>query len=129
VGLREEMERCQWGEGHLLIHVHKQFGLADYIVLEALAHGCTGIWCAVCEEGAGVGHACSLVAPTNLSRLGNEFVTANFNMPAMYAAAIAVTRCSSDAPPFQKQEVYGAGALDVVSRPALTFLTHTPHSN
>lgn len=58
--LRQCMEENCWDKGHLLVHVHKKYGLSDAAVIEALAMGCTGLWCAVCEEGGGMGHCCSL---------------------------------------------------------------------
>lgn len=54
------MDKDGWLEGHLLVHIHKRFALSDAAVLEALSMGCSGIWCAVCEEGGGMGHPCSL---------------------------------------------------------------------
>ena len=104
----------RWEDGHLLIHVHKAYGLGDAVMLEALAAGCTGIWGAVCEEGAGVGHVCSLNVLTNLARLGNEHVQKMFNFPALREAAIAVTKRCTMQEPFPKQELYGSRALDVV---------------
>lgn len=39
-------------DGLLLFHAHKQWGLADAVVIEALATGADGIWASVSEEGA-----------------------------------------------------------------------------
>jgi hypothetical protein len=44
------------------------------------------------EEGAGVGHACSLITLTNLARLGNAYVAKSFDFHALRLAAIAITR-------------------------------------
>lgn len=49
--MKKTMDDNKWMDGHLLIHVHKRFALSDAAVMEGLAMGCTGIWCAVCEEG------------------------------------------------------------------------------
>ena len=116
-GLRGIMDDSDWSEGHLLIHVHKGFGLGDAVVLDALAAGCTGMWGAVCEEGAGVGHVCSLSVLTNLARLGNEHVADMFDFPALREAAITVTRRCTMQDPYPKQELYGSRALDAVFSP------------
>jgi hypothetical protein len=42
------------------------------VVIECLASGATGIWCAICDEGAATGHAGSLITLTNLARIGNK---------------------------------------------------------
>ena len=115
--LRRNMDGNGWSEGHLLIHVHKAFGLGDAVVLDALTAGCTGIWGAVCEEGAGVGHVSSLSVLTNLARLGNEHVTDMFDFPALREAAITVTQRCTMQDPHPKQELYGSRALDVVFSP------------
>ncbi len=67
--------------------------------------------CAVCKEGAGVGHASSLVTLTNLARFGNAWVAKDFNLPAMRKAAIEITRLLTGADPHPQTEVYGARAL------------------
>ena len=58
--MKQCMEENGWSDGQLLIHIHKRFGLSDAGIIEALAMGATGLWCAVCEEGGGIGHSCSL---------------------------------------------------------------------
>ena len=115
--LRRSMDDNGWTEAHLLIHVHKAFGLGDAVVLDALASGCTGVWGAVCEEGAGVGHVSSLSVLTNLARLGNDHAEELYNFPALREAAILVTRRCTMQDPHPKQELYGSRALDVVFSP------------
>jgi hypothetical protein len=66
--LRKAMENNGWADGELLIHVHKNYGLSEGVIQEALAWGCTGIWCGISEEGAGTGVASTLMTLTNLAR-------------------------------------------------------------
>ena len=73
------MDRCGWIDGHLLVHVHQQWGMSDSIVLECLENGADGIWAGVCEEGAAMGHASSCVTIMNLVRMGNKKVQEKFN--------------------------------------------------
>lgn len=113
-GMRAAMESNGWGDGHLLVHIHKGFGLGEGAVIEALANGCTGIWCAVAEEGAGVGHCCSLMTLTNLARLGNKHVQEMYNFPKLRAAAVEVTKITTSAPPAPKQELYGPRSMDML---------------
>lgn len=103
-----------WAHGHFLVHIHKKFGLADAAVLECLAHGCNGLWGAASTSGAGVGHACSLVTLTNLARLGNPHVEQMYNMPALYKAAVVVTKRSENRDPYANEEVIGSNAVHVV---------------
>jgi hypothetical protein len=83
-------------------------------VLASLANGATGIWCGVSREGAAVGHCCSAVTLANLHRLGNEHVARTYNLPAVRAAAVEVTRITTGRDPPDHEEVYGARAMDVV---------------
>ena len=69
------MDKEGWTDGHLLVHVHEQWGMADSTQLECLANGANGIWCGLCMEGAAMGHASSCVTIMNLIRLGNEKVS------------------------------------------------------
>jgi hypothetical protein len=115
---RAVMDTHGWADGRLLIHVHHAYGLGEAAVLESLACGATGVWSAVCREGAGVGHACSLMTLTNLARMGNAWVSRDFNMPAMRAAAIEVTRIVTGADPHPATEVYGARSLVRTRLPA-----------
>jgi hypothetical protein len=64
--------------------------MADASQLEALAVGATGIWCAVCDEGAATGHASSAVTLTNLARLGNTHVLEQFDFLKLRHAAAEV---------------------------------------
>lgn len=104
------MEGNKWNDGHLLIHVHKRFALSDAAVMEALAMGCTGIWCAVCEEGGGMGHSCSLTTLVNLARLGNKRVSEKYNLRALYDSAIEITKITTGELPPGRTEVYGKRA-------------------
>lgn len=110
--MRLTMDSEGWKDGHLLIHIHKKYGLSDAAVLEALAMGCTGIWCAVCEEGGGIGHASSITTLVNLARLGNEKVLKKYNLGEIHMAAIKVTKIATGQLPFPRTEVFGARALD-----------------
>ena len=118
--MRSEMELNGWDEGHLLVHIHKNFGLADAAQLEALAGGATGIWCAVCDEGASTGHASSLLTLTNLARLGNEVVMSTHDFPALRRAAIGVTQQATGALPHSRSELCGDAAFDVIWNGGLT---------
>ena len=101
-------------DGALLIHVHRQWGLADAVTLDALAAGCDGLMAAVCEEGAALGHACSAVALANLARLGNRDVVARYDLRGVVDAARAVTRLTTGAPVAVRQVVYGPRAIEAV---------------
>lgn len=115
--VRRRMDANGWKDGEFLVHVHKNYGMAEALVLAALGSGATGIWCATCENGASVGHACSVTTLANLARLGNEFVRKNYNIPAVRDAAIAVCRIVSREDPHPLTEVYGARAFDTVFDP------------
>lgn len=111
--LRGMMTRHNW-DGHLSVHIHKKAGQAYATILECLACGANGVWGAMCEEGAGTGHACSLIVLTNLAMLGNPHIEKDFNMPALYEGACSVhTITTGERVPY-KQVVYGGGCLDVV---------------
>jgi len=75
--IRNIMNQCGYEDGHLLIHIHHQWGLSDASVLECLANGANGIWAGICEEGAAMGHASSCLTLMNLIRLGNTKVLKN----------------------------------------------------
>ena len=51
VSLREEMDHGGWTNGHLLVHVHEQWGLADSTQLDVLRSGANGVWAGICAEG------------------------------------------------------------------------------
>lgn len=101
-------------DGLLLVHVHKQWGMADAVVLEALANGCDGIWCSVAEEGAAMGHACSAVTLANLARLGNKDVVQRYKTRHLATAAREVTRITTNKPVMERQVVYGPRAVEAV---------------
>jgi hypothetical protein len=65
--------------------------MADANILAALSNGCTGMWGAVCEEGATCGHASTIMTLTNLARMGNKHVQRKFNLPMIRQAAINVS--------------------------------------
>jgi hypothetical protein len=111
---RALMDAAGWRDGHLLLHTHFAYGLAEAVVMEALAAGATGIWCGISREGAACGHANSLTTLTNLHRLGNAYVQERFNMPALRTAAIRMTQLTTGADPHPMTELYGARALDIV---------------
>ncbi|GLI70759.1 hypothetical protein VaNZ11_015788 [Volvox africanus] len=76
------------GSGVLLVHVTAGYGLAHATVLECLAAGCSGVMASLCEEAEPAStHASSLLDLVNLSRLGNPFVAAHFDMDQLRAAA------------------------------------------
>ncbi len=112
--VRREMDECGFQDGHLLVHIHEKWGLAQVSQLECLINGATGIWCSVCEEGAALGHACSSVTLLNMIRLGNEQVLKQYNCVELRRAAQEVTRITTANEPHPKQPVYGERALDIV---------------
>jgi hypothetical protein len=112
--VRQEMDKCGFQDGHLLVHIHEKWGLAQTSQLECLINGATGIWCSVCEEGAALGHACSSVTLLNMIRLGNEHVFKQYNCVELRRAAQEVTRITTGQEPHPKQPVYGERALDLV---------------
>ena len=105
------MDDSGWSDGHLLVNVRRGFGLAEAAVLEGLANGATGIWGAVCNAGASVGHAASLVTLTNLARMGNKYVRENYDLPGIRRAAERVHEIASKGPVPRQWEVYGPDAL------------------
>jgi hypothetical protein len=125
-GVRKEMIRCGWNDGHLIVHVHDQFGMKDVVALECLASGATGIWAGLCEEGAAMGHASSCLTIINLVRIGNKKVTKKFRCTKLRTASRNVTKATTGAPPHPKQPVCGDRALDVVF--TLTFMTRDPEN-
>jgi hypothetical protein len=128
--LRREMDSAGWvsyippqdrikyldarPDGLLLAHVHRQWGLADHVQIDALAGGADGIWCSLAEEGGGNGHACSAVTLTNLARLGNKDVLERYNCQNFAHAARTIefeTTCKPCAP---RQTIYGPRAIEAV---------------
>jgi hypothetical protein len=115
---RSIMDAAGWTDGHLALHVHQGYGLAEASVLEGLASGATGIWCGVTREGAVCGHANSLTTITNLVRIGNARVGSRFNLAQLRRAAVRATVIASGAPPHPMTELYGEHALDVCFDPS-----------
>ena len=113
--IRSEMRRCGWDDGHLLVHVHEQWGLVQGNVLEMLAMGGTGVWCGICSEGAALGHADSCTTILNLIRLGNcKVLKSGMNCQYLRQAAINVTEIVTTEKPFERQPIYGERATDMV---------------
>mmetsp|Transcript_16059 Transcript_16059/g.43668 ORF Transcript_16059/g.43668 Transcript_16059/m.43668 type:complete len:651 (-) Transcript_16059:62-2014(-) len=112
--VRAVMDDAGWREGHLLLHIHRGYGMSEAIVIECLAAGCTGIWCATCADGASIGHACSAITLTNLARIGNTSVREKYSLPAIRRCAIEVCKIVTGAAPEVSTEVYGERALDTV---------------
>ena len=112
--IRREMDACGFQDGHLLIHVHNQWGLQDSTQLECLANGANGIWASLIIQGASMGHSCSTVMLLNLIRLGNKKVLKQYNCTALREAAQEVCRITTGHDPWPLQVVYGERALDMV---------------
>lgn len=108
--VRQAMDDAGWTDGHFLVHVHRNYGLAQANALECLANGCDGVWAAICDEGAATGHAGSLTTLANLSRLGNAHVREQYNLVRMQDAAVRMTRIITGEDPCPRTEVYGAPA-------------------
>ena len=106
------MDSRVWS-GHLLVHVHEKWALADMTQLECLVNGANGIWASVCEEGAALGHACSTVTMMNLVRMGNTKVQERYNCTRLRDAALNVTEITTGMPPHPKQVIVGERALDL----------------
>ena len=111
--VRKLMNAKGWENGHLLVHVHKKWGLAEMVQLECLVNGANGIWASLSEEGAAMGHACTSITLMNLIQMGNKKVLQQFNCTELREAAIAVTNITTGNNPHPKQIVYGERALDV----------------
>ena len=103
-----------WEDGLLLNHIHAKMGYKDVVTMDCLANGCNGIWAAVCEEGAAVGHCSSSVTILNLIRHGNTKVSDKYNCLYLREAAINVTKITTKKLPHPKQIVYGERATDLV---------------
>ena len=112
--IRMLMDEYNWQSGHLLVHIHKKWELGEASVQECLSNGANGVWASVAEEGAGMGHACSIVTVMNLIRTGNKKVLKKFNCIAMRQAAINITKITTGELPPPKQTIYGERALDTV---------------
>ena len=112
--VRKVMDDCGFQDGHLLTHVHEQWGLAKSTQLDCIVNGANGIWASLCDEGASMGHASSCIALMNLIRLGNKRVLEQYNCVALRKAAQNVTKITTGLEPHPKQPVYGERALDMV---------------
>ena len=112
--VRRQMDNCGFKEGHLLVHVHEQWGMADSTQLQCLANGANGIWASLIIEGASMGHACSSVTLMNLIRLGNKKVLEQYNCTNLREVPQEITRITTGVEPYNRQVVYGERALDMV---------------
>jgi Ca2+-binding EF-hand superfamily protein len=118
--VRKVMDDNGWTEhaekkGHLLVHVHEQWGLAHMTQMECIINGATGIWASLCEEGASMGHASSSIMLMNMIRMGNKKVLDQYKgCVKLREAAQNVTLITTGLPPHPKQPVYGERALDMV---------------
>ena len=113
-GIRSVMNQKGWQSGHLLVHVHQKWGLAETVQLECLSAGADGVWASLCEEGAATGHACSTITLMNLIRLGNQKVLKKYNCTYLRTAAKNITNYTTGGDPHPKQIVYGDRAMDMV---------------
>ena len=111
--IRKCMDDNGWQSGVLLAHVHKKWGYGDVTQIDCLAAGANGIWASVCEEGAGLGHASSIVTIMNLVRMGNEKIKSTYNCKYLRDAAINVTKITTGHDAYPKQILYGERALDM----------------
>jgi len=98
---------------HLLVHVHKKYGIAETIQLRYLMSGADGLWASVAKEGAAMGHACSTITLTNLIQMGNKIVQEKYNCSYLRTAAINATKITTGMPPAPMQIIYGSRALDL----------------
>ena len=112
--VRKEMDECGFKDGHLLVHVHEQWGMADSTQLECLINGANGVWASLIIEGASMGHASSTVTLMNMIRMGNKKVLKQYNCTALRKAAQEVTRITTGREVYDRQVVYGERALDMV---------------
>ena len=112
--VRAVMDGCGWKDSGLYIHVHQQWDLQTASVLQCLENGANGVWCSICDEGAAVGHASSVVTAMNLVRFGNTKILKRYDCAQMRQAAREVTRITTGKYPHPRQVLYGDRALDMV---------------
>ena len=112
--IRNVMDKQGWNSGHLLVHVHQKWGLAEAVQLECLGGGANGLWASLCEEGAANGHACSTITMMNLVRMGNKKVLKRYKCTYLREAAKNITNFTTGTDPHPKQIVYGDRAMDMV---------------
>ncbi len=111
--VRKCMDDNGWQDGNLLVHIHKKWGYANVTQIDCLAAGANGVWASICEEGAGIGHASSIVTIMNLVRMGNEKIKSAYNCRYLRDAAINVTKITTGKKPYPKHILYGDRALDM----------------
>merc|ERR1712142_385849 len=111
---RKMMDKCGWTDGHLLVHIQEQFGMAQQAQLECLMNGATGIWASLSKEGAALGHADSCVTILNMIRFGNKKVLKKFNCDKLREASRNVTFAVTGEFPNHMTAVVGDRALDIV---------------
>lgn len=119
--LRLTMTRAGHKQAKFLVHLHKSFGLAEACVQTALCNGADGVWSAVCETGAQVGHASSTVTAVNVYRAGVKNVAKQYNLPKMCQAAREVTEIVTKEECPKYEEVYGKHSFD-----AAFFMLNVP---
>ena len=122
--IRDTMDKNGWEDGILLNHIHGKWGYKDASTMECLANGSNGMWAAICEEGAAVGHCSTIVAMMNLIRHGNTKISTKVNGEIIEKykgwtknarnAAIKVTQLTTTSDPHPKQIIYGERATDLV---------------
>ena len=110
--IRRVMDSGKWHNGKLLVHGHKSWGTTTMNQLECLMNGADGIWAAVCEEGAYLGHVSSTVTLINLIRMGNKKVQNKYNCKYLRQAAVNVTKLTTGKSPYYRELIYGERALD-----------------
>ncbi len=111
--VRKCMDDNGWQDGNLLVHIHKKWGYANVTQIDCLAAGANGVWASICEEGAGIGHASSIVTIMNLVRMGNEKIKSAYNCRYLRDAAVNVTKITTGKKPYPKHILYGDRALDM----------------
>ena len=108
------MNEYNWKNSHFLVHIHKKWQQSEVCVEACLSNGANGVWASVAEEGAGIGHACTIITIMNLIRMGNKKVMEKYNCVYMHQAAINVTKITTGFPPPPRQAIYGERALGTV---------------
>ncbi len=112
--IRRTMDSNGWTAGKLLVHVHQKWDLQTAAQLDCLSAGADGVWASMCDEGAALGHASSVVTMMNLIRMGNEKILSKYNCKYFREGAFNVTKITTGVAPHPKQCIYGARAADLV---------------
>jgi hypothetical protein len=112
--LRTWVTDLGWKDCHILVHLHRGWGLGEVGVLASLSHGANGVWAAVCNDGAVAGHVGYLNTLANLTQMKNMIVPARFDMAALRGAAISICKHATGKPPDRREELYGEASLERV---------------